>query len=142
MAVGNFASYLAVSLPVNVEKTDEGAYELEKEKLAAEKGSLGKIRRGWHEVKTRAKDAASDPEVATYVSLAFAANNLASIGGEKMLYKTFEPIDNVTHFAGGFSYSKLADKLYERGNVAGYLPQSMRSESCQSIRRKCSAWAQ
>lgn len=125
VAVGNAASYVAMSLPATIEKTDPYEYELEKNRLAGEKGTIGKIRRGWHETKTRFKDALSDPEVATYVSLVFAANNLASIGGDKMLYKTFEPIDNIPHFAGGFSYSKLADKFYERGNVAGYLKEKL-----------------
>lgn len=125
VAVGNMASYLAVSLPVNVEKPDPYEYELEKNRLAGEKGTIGKIRRGWHEAKTRFRDALSDPEVVTYASLALAANNLASIGGEKMLYATVPEVDNITHFAGGFGYSKLADKFYERGNVAGYLKEKL-----------------
>ncbi len=119
------ASYLAVSLPANVEKPDPYEYELEKNRLAGEKGTIGKIRRGWHEAKTRFGDALSDPEVVTYASLALAANNLASIGGEKMLYATVPEVDNITHFAGGFSYSKLADKLYERGNVANHLKEKL-----------------
>lgn len=123
--VGNSFAYALASLPANSEKPDDAKYELEKERLAAEKGPIGKVRRGWHEAKTRFKDALSDPEVVTYASLALAANNLASIGGEKMLYKTWEPIDNLTHFAAGVSYSKVADKLYERGNVANYLKEKL-----------------
>ncbi len=121
----DLGSYVAVSLPANVEKAGKDEYELEKEKLASEKGSLGKIRRGLHEAKTRLRDAVSDPEVATYLAASYVPHNLAGLGGEKMLYATTPAIDNLTHFAGGFSYSKLADKFYERGGVADYVKEKL-----------------
>ncbi len=58
-----------------------------------------------------------DKEVLIPAGLAIASHAISGYptGGDwnNMLYSTIPPVDNITHFLGGYAVSQIIDKLYE-----------------------------